>query len=228
MSHVVVIGYGMVGSRFVEDLTAADHAGEHLVTVLGDEACEPYNRVLLSDVVAGTRGLSSITLPAADHPRVTVQRGVAVRAIDRERRDVVLADDTRVPYDELVIATGAAARVPTVPGLGNGPGRGDLPTGVHVLRSIDDAREIIAATLNARRAIVLGGGVLGPRPRAGSPDATSPSPSSTPPLPSWSASSTRPPAGSSSRPCAGTVSTSGSESGRRRSSSRRAGCDGCT
>ena len=70
MSHIVVIGYGMVGSRFVEDLTAADHAGEHLVTVLGDEACEPYNRVLLSDVVAGTRGLSAIALPAPDHPRV--------------------------------------------------------------------------------------------------------------------------------------------------------------
>ena len=53
MSHIIVIGHGMVGARFVEDLTAADHAGEHLVTVLGEEACEPYNRVLLSDVVAG-------------------------------------------------------------------------------------------------------------------------------------------------------------------------------
>ena len=172
MSHIVVIGYGMVGSRFVEDLTAADHAGEHLVTVLGNEACEPYNRVLLSDVVAGTRGLSAIALPAPDHPRVTVQRGVAVRAIDRGRRDVVLADDTRVPYDELVIATGAAARVPTVPGLADGPGRGDLPSGVHVLRSIDDAREIIeelrragggfsAAELDRARAQMKAGMLMG-------------------------------------------------------------------
>lgn len=157
MSHVIVIGYGMVGSRFVEDLTAADRAGEHLVTVLGEEACEPYNRVLLSDVVAGSRGLSSISLPAPTHPRVTVQRGTAARSIDRESREVVLADDSRVPYDHLVLATGAAARVPPIPGI-EGP---DLPGGVHVLRSIDDAREIIAATLNARRAIVLGGGVLG-------------------------------------------------------------------
>ncbi|CAM4082814.1 FAD-dependent oxidoreductase [Janibacter anophelis] len=157
MSHVVVIGHGMVGSRFVEDLTTADTAGEHLVTVLGEEACEPYNRVLLSDVVAGSRGLAAITLHSPAHPRVSVQRGVAVRAIDRERHDVVLADDSRVPYDHLVLATGAAARIPTLPGL-DGP---DLPGGVHVLRSIDDAREIVAATLNARRAIVLGGGVLG-------------------------------------------------------------------
>lgn len=157
MSHVVVIGHGMVGSRFVEDLTSADTTGEHLVTVLGEEACEPYNRVLLSDVVAGSRGLASITLPSPAHPRVSVQRGTAVRAIDRERRDVVLSDDSRVPYDHLVLATGAAARVPSMPGLEGT----DLPRGVHVLRSIDDAREIVAATLNARRAIVLGGGVLG-------------------------------------------------------------------
>lgn len=157
MSHIVVIGHGMVGARFVEELTAADPGGHFLVTVLGEEACEPYNRVLLSDVVGGTRGLSSITLPSPTHPRVTVQRGVSVRAIDRERQDVVLADDSRVPYDRLVLATGAAARVPQVPGI---EGR-ELPGGVHVLRSIDDAREIVAATLNARRAIVLGGGVLG-------------------------------------------------------------------
>lgn len=157
MSHVVVIGHGMVGSRFVEDLTSADTTGEHLVTVLGEEACEPYNRVLLSDVVAGTRGLAAIALPSPGHPRVSVQRGLAVRSVDRRRRDVVLADDTRVPYDHLVLATGAAARIPAMPGL-DGP---DLPRGVHVLRSIDDAREIVAATLNARRAIVLGGGVLG-------------------------------------------------------------------
>ncbi len=157
MSHIIVIGNGMVGSRFVEDLTAADRDGAHLVTVLGDEACEPYNRVLLSDVVAGSRGLSSIALPSPEHPRVTVQRGSPVRSIDRGRRDIILADDSRIPYDELVLATGAAARIPRIPGIGED----GLPGGVHVLRSIDDAREIVAATLNARRAIVLGGGVLG-------------------------------------------------------------------
>lgn len=157
MSHIIVVGYGMVGSRFVEELEAADEDGEYLVTVLGDEACEPYNRVLLSDVVSGSRGLASISLPSSDHPRVTVQRGTPVRSIDRDRSEVVLAGDSRVPYDHLVLATGAAARVPQIPGIDGA----DLPSGVHVLRSIDDAREIIAATLNARRAIVLGGGVLG-------------------------------------------------------------------
>ena len=53
MTQVVVVGNGMVGSRFVEDLLAADRAGRHRVTVLGAEDREPYNRVLLSEVVAG-------------------------------------------------------------------------------------------------------------------------------------------------------------------------------
>ena len=60
----------------------------------------------------------------------------------------------------LVLATGAArARSRRSPGLR--PDRRSLPRGVHALRTIDDAREIVAATLNARRAVVLGGGVLG-------------------------------------------------------------------
>lgn len=159
MTRVVVVGNGMVGSRFVEDLLAADHAGRHTVTVLGAEHCEPYNRVLLSEVVAGRYELSSLTLPTPDHPRLTVRRGAAAARLDREDRVVVAADGSRHRYDLLVLATGAAARVPPLAGLPSDPAL--LPRGVHPLRTIDDAREIVAATLNARRAVVLGAGVLG-------------------------------------------------------------------
>ena len=51
--RLVVIGHGMVGARFVEEVIAHDAAGKYAITVLGAEDCEPYNRVLLSDVVAG-------------------------------------------------------------------------------------------------------------------------------------------------------------------------------
>jgi len=159
MTRVVVVGNGMVGSRFVEDLLAADRAGRHTVTVLGAEHCEPYNRVLLSEVVAGRYELSSLTLPTPDHPRLTVRRGAAAMSLDREDRVVVAADGSRHRYDLLVLATGAAARVPPLAGLPSDPAL--LPRGVHPLRTIDDAREIVAATLNARRAVVLGAGVLG-------------------------------------------------------------------
>ncbi|WP_353953201.1 FAD-dependent oxidoreductase [Knoellia sp. S7-12] len=157
--RLVVIGNGMVGSRFVEDLLLRDTAGKYDVTVVGAEGCEPYNRVLLSEVVAGRYDLTSLTLPTPDHPRLTVLRGTAAADIDRNDRVVTTTDGSRHRYDQLVLATGAAARIPPLAGLDNGTGT--LPLGVHALRSIDDAREIIAATLNSRRAVVLGAGVLG-------------------------------------------------------------------
>lgn len=156
MTRLVVVGNGMVGARFVEDLLAADDLGRFQVTVLGAEACEPYNRVLLSEVVSGAHDLGSLALPSPRHARLRVHRGDAVAWLDREDRVVGTRGGRRTRYDLLVLATGARARVPELPGLGP-----ELPAGVHPLRTIDDAREIVAATLNARSAVVLGAGVLG-------------------------------------------------------------------
>ncbi len=154
--QVVVVGAGLVGTRFAAELQA--RAGElAATTVLGAESHEPYNRVLLSDVVAGRADLAALALPAP--PGTRLLRDVAAVALDRQRRTVTCDDGSVHPYDVLVLATGARARVPRVPGLA-GPVAA-LPPGVHALRTLDDAREIVAAAANAPRAVVLGGGVLG-------------------------------------------------------------------
>ncbi len=162
MTRVVVVGNGMVGSRFASDLVArcGTSAGTAAVevTVLGAEEYEPYNRVLLSEVVAGKVDVAAIGLPGADDARVTVRRGTEAIAIDRAARRVVTGEGAH-PYDVVVLATGAAARVPDLPGLTDRPG--GLPRGAHALRTLDDAREIVAASLNARHAVVVGAGVLG-------------------------------------------------------------------
>ncbi|MCP2263505.1 FAD-dependent oxidoreductase [Promicromonospora thailandica] len=155
---VVVVGFGMVGSRLVDELLRREPEAFD-ITVLGSEPYEPYNRVLLSDVVAGRTDVAAITMPLPDGARVTVRRGVTAASVDRASRVVVADDGTRHPYDHLVLATGAAARVPAIPGLRGADG--GLPAGVHALRTLDDAREIVAATVNAPRAVVVGGGVLG-------------------------------------------------------------------
>lgn len=154
MTRVVVVGNGMVGSRFADELTEAD-GGRFRVSLLGAESAQPCNRVLLSQVVAGEYELTGIGLPVPASPQVEVHADTVVVAVDREDRLVTTADGARHRYDFLVLATGAAARVPPLPGLD------PRPRGVHPLRTIDDAREIVAATLNARRAVVLGAGVLG-------------------------------------------------------------------
>lgn len=155
--RVVVVGHGMVGARFVEDLHAYGGPDRFDVVVLGAEEYEPYNRVLLSEVVAGKVDVAAITLPRTGrHGRTAVLPGVSAVALDRAARTVVDDTGARHSYDVAVLATGARARVPDLVGLEEG-----LPAGVHALRTLDDAREVVAATVNARRAVVVGGGVLG-------------------------------------------------------------------
>jgi assimilatory nitrate reductase electron transfer subunit len=148
---VVVIGAGMVGSRLADELHRLDPSVE--IDVLGAEPYEPYNRVLLTELLAGRADLSGLMLPQISGGRV--HPGRPALEIDRAQRLVRTADgDLR--YDHLVLATGARAMVIPVPGLRDG-----LPRGAHVLRSLDDARDVKAASLNARHAVVIGGGPLG-------------------------------------------------------------------
>jgi nitrite reductase (NADH) large subunit len=106
------------------------------VTVLGDEPS--YNRGRLTEYVAGRAEVA-----VGNEPLKTAV------AVDRARRVVTDDGGREHPYDRLVFATGA---VPVVP-------KGVV--GGQLLRSADDARAVVAATGTARRAVVLGGGVLG-------------------------------------------------------------------
>lgn len=156
MRRIVVIGHGMVGSRLVEDLVAADE--DVHVTVLGKEPVVAYNRVLLSSVVAGSTRPELLSVAAPPHPRVWVLTGVHATAIDRELMTVTDSTGRKHPYSSLVIATGSVARVPAIQGVADHDG---LIPGVFVLKDMADAEGIVAAAATARRAVVLGAGVLG-------------------------------------------------------------------
>lgn len=156
MRRVVVVGNGMVGSRFVEDLVAAD--GDVHVTVLGKEPVAAYNRVLLSSVVAGSKSPALLSIAPQAHPRVEIRIGVAAVAIHAATRTVEDSTGARHAYDELVIAAGSVARIPAIQGVADASG---LIPGVFVLKDLADAQGIVAASAGARRAVVLGAGVLG-------------------------------------------------------------------
>ena len=111
----------MVGARFVEEVRRHDPTGERAaITVFGAESHPAYNRVLLSTVLAGGLSPESVRLHGPDwasERRVGLRTGVAVTAIDRVARRVVLSDGGSEPYDELVLATGSRAWVPPIDGL---------------------------------------------------------------------------------------------------------------
>jgi assimilatory nitrate reductase electron transfer subunit len=151
---VVVVGAGMVGHRFVEEAARHDPEGRLELHLVGEEDAEPYNRILLTEVLAGRASLRSLTLPRLPE-RVALHSGTAAAAVDRCRREVLLADGRTLRYDRLVLTTGARPFVPPITGLE------ERPRHVHVVRDLGDTRAVLARAMNARHAVVLGGGVLG-------------------------------------------------------------------
>src|SRR5947209_18341887 len=120
MRQIVVVGYGMAGHHLVARLVQAGRlapAGRFEVTVLGAEVGAPYNRVLLPEVLAGRIDQRRIDLSEPDDPRVTVRAGVRATELDRERRLVHGDDGSVLPYDDLVLATGATPVLPLPGGI---------------------------------------------------------------------------------------------------------------
>jgi assimilatory nitrate reductase electron transfer subunit len=157
--RVIIVGYGMAGARLGAELRT--RSADVKVTALSAEPHAAYNRILLSTLLAGKIGEDDLAL-AGPATGVDVRLGVPVTAIDVARRLILTADD-ELEYDELVLATGARAVLPPVAGL-TGPDGGPAD-GVSVFRTLDDCRRITAAstasTGSGRRAVVLGGGLLG-------------------------------------------------------------------
>ncbi len=155
MRRVVVVGNGMAGARVVDELLRRDPSLD--VVVLGAERRAAYNRILLSDVLANKRRARDIALPSPDG---AVRRlGAEVVDVDRGARTVTTVDGASWAYDELVLATGSTAVVPPVHGVAGADGR--LLAGVHVFRTVEDCHAIAGEAGRARRAVVVGGGLLG-------------------------------------------------------------------
>ncbi|MET0932696.1 MAG: FAD-dependent oxidoreductase [Mycetocola sp.] len=177
--RVVLVGFGSVGARFAEELLPSVRDGRITLTVLGREEHEPYNRVLVAEYAVGHTTLDAMTLPGTPELEAAgarVHTGVTVLGIDRDRRSLDLSSGETVPYDRLILATGARANVPTLDGVDRRHrdrmalekytralvGADDvLPDGITVLRDVDDAERVRDAVVGRRRIVVLGAGVLG-------------------------------------------------------------------
>lgn len=161
-TRVVVVGHGMAGTRFVQELRAKDPGRRFAITALGAEPDAGYNRVLLSSVLAGTLQPAQVELvPSAWYAAedVDLRTGVEVAHLDRRRRRVLTTAGDYVGYDHLVLATGSRPWVPPVDGLVTEDD--ELADAVAVFRTLQDCRDIMDRLGAVRRAVVLGGGLLG-------------------------------------------------------------------
>jgi nitrite reductase (NADH) large subunit len=153
--RLVVVGNGMAGMRTVEELLA--RAPERYdITVIGAEPHPNYNRILLSSVLAGEKTIDEIVINPegwySDHG-IRLIAGEPVTAIDPAARTVTIGSAEALSYDKLLLATGSRPLAPPIPGLG-------LP-GVRAFRDIADVETMIEAAGTRRRAVVIGGGLLG-------------------------------------------------------------------
>ena len=161
--RLLVIGGGMVARRLTDAIRDRDEAGTWQVTVLAEEPRAPYDRVALTTYFSG-REPDDLALGNQDlwsDPLVSLRRGVAATAIDRDARLVTASDGRTYGYDALVLATGSYAAKPPVPG-------NDL-RGAFVYRTIDDVADLRHYVEDLRqrsperspRGVVVGGGLLG-------------------------------------------------------------------
>ena len=160
--RLVVVGNGMAGARFVEDLLARGGADKFAITMFGDEPYGNYNRILLSGVLAGSHTAEGIfTNPLSWYREngISLHAGVRVEQIDTTGRSVTGAGGVTEPYDRLVIATGSSPFVPPFSGLRDD--QGEFREGVFLFRTLDDCDGMIRFAERAKTVAVIGGGLLG-------------------------------------------------------------------
>jgi nitrite reductase (NADH) large subunit len=152
---LAVIGNGMAGIRTIEELLK--HAPDkYEITVFGAEPHPNYNRILLSPVLAGEQTLKDIVLNDWDWYRdngINLVTNKKIVGIHRTKRELSAESGETYFYDRLLIATGSNPFILPIPGA-------NLP-GVISYRDIADTEAMIEAAKQYKKAVVIGGGLLG-------------------------------------------------------------------
>ena len=159
---LVVVGNGMAGARFVEEVLSLGGQDQYDITVFGEEPYGNYNRILLSGVLTGTHDAKDIfinPLPWYEENDITLHAGVRVIGIDRKSKTAYGAGGLLVPYDKLVVATGSSPFIPMMDGLYRDDGA--FRNGIFQFRTLDDCTEMVEYASDANKATVIGGGLLG-------------------------------------------------------------------
>ncbi|MFP7299607.1 nitrite reductase large subunit NirB [Neobacillus niacini] len=155
MKKLVMIGNGMAGVRTIEEILklAPD---QFEITIFGQEPHPNYNRIKLSNILQGETSFEDIIINPLDwyiENNIQLYTGDAITKIDTQKK-LVHSDQGRVvEYDELIIATGSNSFILPIPGSDK--------IGVTGFRDIKDCEMMINSANHYKKAVVIGGGLLG-------------------------------------------------------------------
>ena len=159
---LVLIGNGMAGIRTLVELFKHNVSGQgngsdiYDITVIGAEPHPNYNRIMLSPVLASEKTIDDIILNSVnwyEENNIELITGDAVTEINRVSKTVVTESGRQVGYDRLLIATGSTPFIIPVPGAEK--------EGVIGFRDIHDVQTMLEAARSYKKAVVIGGGLLG-------------------------------------------------------------------
>ncbi|MBK8203559.1 MAG: NAD(P)/FAD-dependent oxidoreductase [Bdellovibrionales bacterium] len=153
--RLVVIGNGMAGIRVVDEILKRD-SRRYEILIFGSEPEPAYDRIMLSSVLSGEKKLEEIFIHPLDwyeQNGIRLVTGREAVSLERKSKIVHTEDGGKTHYDKLILATGANAVFLNVPGKNL--------KGVVVYRSNLDVQEMITISRHKKRAVVIGGGLLG-------------------------------------------------------------------
>jgi nitrite reductase (NADH) large subunit len=153
--RIIVVGNGMVGHKFIDNLVNHADAGQYQVITFSEEPRLAYDRVQLSKYFSGSTA-DDLMLTSTDYYN---EKGVQyilsdkVVDLDFDNKEILTASGRREAYDKLILATGSYPFVPPIPGN----------NGDHCLvyRTIEDLERITASAQQSKIGVVVGGGLLG-------------------------------------------------------------------
>ncbi len=153
--RIVVVGNGMVGHKFIDNLVNHADAANYQVITFSEEPRLAYDRVQLSKYFSGSTA-EDLMLTSEDYYNEKSVEFILkdkVVDLDLENKEVITASGRREGYDKLILATGSFPFVPPIPGN----------NGEHCLvyRTIEDLEAITASSAVSKVGVVVGGGLLG-------------------------------------------------------------------
>ncbi|MCM3118557.1 nitrite reductase large subunit NirB [Neobacillus sp. MER 74] len=155
MKKLVMIGNGMAGVRTIEEILKV--SAEPLeITIFGQEPYPNYNRIKLSNILQGDINFEDIIINPIDwykENNIQLYTGESIVSIDVDTKRVISHLGRKVEYDDLIIATGSNSFILPIAGADK--------QGVTGFRDIHDCEMMIKAAQQYKKAVVIGGGLLG-------------------------------------------------------------------
>ncbi|MBI4287125.1 MAG: NAD(P)/FAD-dependent oxidoreductase [Chloroflexi bacterium] len=154
MPEYLIIGNSAGGIGAVEAIREVDKDGA--ITIVSDEPYPAYSRPMISEYLCGERNLEQILYRPSDmysRNHIDARLGKKVVKLHIDARQAELEGGEKIGWEKLLLATGGTPIVPAMEGMGK--------RGISTFTTLDDAKAIEALKGQARRAVVIGGGLIG-------------------------------------------------------------------